>query len=130
MYKDLGKSYMRKSDNYSARKYLEEAQEIVYRLNMKPNGIDYADEYVDINLLLGDLYSYDKKFEMANIYYNNMEMAIEGLLTNIGTLNYELLYVDILLKRARLNELRNKKEDCYNTYKLAYDKIEKLFGTG
>ena len=127
MYKDLGNSYMRKSDNYSAQVYLEEAQEIVYRLNMKPNEIDYADEYVDINLLLGDLYSYDKKFEMANIYYNNMEIAIDGLLTNIGTLNYELLYVDILLKRARLNELRNKKEDCYNTYKLAYDKIEKLY---
>lgn len=127
MYKDLGNSYMRKSDNYNAQVYLEEAQEIVYKLCEKPNGIDYAEEYVAISLLLGDLYSYDKKFEMANIYYNNMEMTIEGLLTNIGTLNYELLYVDILLKRARLNELRNKKEDCYNTYKLAYDKIEKLY---
>lgn len=127
MYKDLGNSYMRKSDNYNARIYLEEAQEIVYRLNMKPNGIEYAEEYVAINLLLGDLYSYDKKFEMANIYYNNMERTIESLLTNIGTLNYELLYVDILIKRARLNELRNKKEECFKMYKLAYDKIERLY---
>ena len=55
------------------------------------------------------LYSFEKKYEMTSLYYSGVKFAADGLIHNVGTLNYELMFIDVLLKEARLKELTNKK---------------------